>query len=48
MTDQRKKPLSHIHILLLEKTGLVAQDWMEVAVSRRANEWQPQILQRSQ
>lgn len=45
-TDRREKFLSYIQIPTLEEYVLVAQDRTEVTVFRRANKWQPQIMQR--
>lgn len=42
--DRREKALSYQQIETLEEYVLVAQDRMEVAVARRTNGWQPEIL----
>jgi Uma2 family endonuclease len=43
-TDRREKFLCYIQIETLEEYILVAQDKMEVALYRRATDWQPEIL----
>ena len=45
-TDRREKFLSYIQIETLEEYVLVAQDKLEVTVFRRANKWQPEIVQK--
>ncbi len=42
--DRREKFLSYTQIETLEEYILVAQDKMEVTLFRRANRWQPEIL----
>lgn len=44
-TDRREKFLSYTQIETLEEYVLISQDRMEVSVFRRANKWQPEILQ---
>ena len=43
--DRREKFLSYIQIETLAEYILVAQDRMSVTVFRRANKWQPEIVQ---
>lgn len=43
-TDRREKFLSYTQIETLEEYVLVAQDKREVTVYRRANRWQPEVL----
>lgn len=43
--DRREKFLSYTQIETLEEYVLVAQDKMEITLFRRANRWQPEILQ---
>jgi Uma2 family endonuclease len=46
--DRREKLLSYRQIETLEEYVLIAQDKMEVAVSRRANQWQPEIVRQAE
>lgn len=43
-TDRREKFLSYTQIETLEEYVLVAQDKREVTMYRRANQWQPELL----
>ncbi len=45
-TDRREKFLSYIQIETLAEYVRVAQDKMEVTVFRRANKWQPEMVQK--
>jgi Uma2 family endonuclease len=41
--DRREKLLEYLRIETLEEYLLVAQDWIEVTVFRRANEWKAEV-----
>ncbi len=45
-TDRREKFLSYTQIPTLAEYVLVAQDKMEATVFRRANKWQPEMVQK--